>query len=567
MPTRVLMVSSITMILILGFFITPGCQQLDSLFAPPSTCNYHLAWTWPQNDSIHARYFIPLQDKVFLINSEEGTHYKINDRAEIQWAFVGDSRTTSTPLVRDSIIYIPFKGIANSGEANAIIAIDTLEQFLEKFDFEYEFNDDPILSPDGSFYMKTPASRFSDRLVRMSPDGKSDYFGGAPDSSQEFSYSGIRLQGFDSAGNVIVYVPWEESVRRIAPDGKLLNFFITDGWPHVEKDHNDIIKCLACFIDDTLTIAIDASCNKLWSKRGKKYIDGDISHMTTSHDNSRLVIGNSNGKLYILNAIDGSIVNTIDLGVGFGPIDEIEWLQNDLVVASNSNNQLLVIDTAGTILWKTSLYFPGSPVVRYISNNGDIYITQDGQLLKYTTDTTQVTALPDPVPPPQSKEEAESEIVKYMLDDICQQIKAMGDFVYDDSDMPMPEMLQNASSAPSLILYANAKKSKGGLGDVSWKSLVKSWVYQGGQAIPQEDAEKTESGYRKKYVKDVGLFMPWTYEIYKFGILSLSPDFTEAEIALDNYCGGMCGHGSIFKLRRSPSGKWWTAKYTSTWIS
>lgn len=59
----------------------------------------------------------------------------------------------------------------------------------------------------------------------------------------------------------------------------------------------------------------------------------------------------------------------------------------------------------------------------------------------------------------------------------------------------------------------------------------------------------------------------FVWGIYSFGILEVSPDFQSAEVYIGVSCGGLCGHGVMYTIQRSPSGEWWISDSIELWIS
>ncbi len=173
--------------------------------------------------------------------------------------------------------------------------------------------------------------------------------------------------------------------------------------------------------------------------------------------------------------------------------------------------------------------------------------------------TAQPTSTPSPQPtatsiPAPNSPAIEGEIVSFAVDYIVTaEIRDMADFIEKTNDPMLPEPPKASIIVYGPIIYAPDHPEWGP--NIDEKQPIKVWWYEDDKLA--ETDQKTEAMYRyhEEYMKKQGVGrFDWSY--YAFGIVSVAQDGQQAELYLGTSCGSLCGHGTIYKIRREGPGKW-----------
>ena len=168
----------------------------------------------------------------------------------------------------------------------------------------------------------------------------------------------------------------------------------------------------------------------------------------------------------------------------------------------------------------------------------------------------------DPTPsPPLSRQQAEHELITFMLDYIVtQQIPENLPYI-----PPEERSISGPPALVSIIILAPAGENpEPGQNPLDITRPVRVWLHKDHQLYEAIDKTETIEQYRQDYM----IFQDLHYwGFYEFGIVSISDDGQQAKVYWEVSCGMNCGHGYLHILERNAQGKWEITGSEWSWVA
>lgn len=161
-----------------------------------------------------------------------------------------------------------------------------------------------------------------------------------------------------------------------------------------------------------------------------------------------------------------------------------------------------------------------------------------------------------------TKNDAEKEIVSFMLDLIIHNsLKVAANYV-QSSDQPW----LNPPPSANLIIYAQPNKE---VDKAPWEQLseesINVWWYFDNKLIEATDNQVAIQMWNELYMFNQETHS-WPYR-YEFGILSISGTNRKATVYYSASSCPECGGGQLYTLRRNDSGEWEITDSELLWLS
>jgi outer membrane protein assembly factor BamB len=458
--------------------------------------------------------------------------------------------------VADSFLCFAVADERKSGRYDYLMALNLRGEILWKFPRDNELWGIPLISPGGNVYMQTTSEYNKDGAYSISQNGEGKLIEW-PDSIHPGSFL-----GFDSTENIIIWERHDKQIHIISDEGKEISSCFLEDVPYYMRQTPNILDFIISTADSNRLVKMDNKCNIVWDQK----IDGpfNINCLTYFEGNRNLYIGTAEGTLYKLNADTGNFIWKCELGAEFGEIVDLFLSSEEIAFVSGFWERLAAIDRDGNLIWQHTMYNAGNISKSILTSNDQLLVIQEGRLYAFTNDPALFVSQKEPLPIPSSKSDAEDEIIKFMLEDIVGTIDYLYDWLKEKERIKNQPGYRPPDS--DLIIYTYPTEDTDYVVSPIYSGEpVRAWLYDNLGLIEPENKDRTIDEYNEKIKNSKPV--PWEYGKYVFGIKWISDDFTQAEVFLDHYCGGLCGGGSRLYLQRSPSGEWWVVKEIGTWIS
>ena len=165
-----------------------------------------------------------------------------------------------------------------------------------------------------------------------------------------------------------------------------------------------------------------------------------------------------------------------------------------------------------------------------------------------------------------TREDAEKELVSFMLDFIVQQKIEGFENDAQSIDTPQKDNLLNASLI--VFLPPNENSNKDRFDYLNFDEPTKVWSYDEHKLEEVADKEKAIQEYQEVYmVHNPNPEDTWSWGFYQFGIMSISKDNKEAMIYLVDSNGPDVAGGMMYYVRRDRSGNWEITDSELLWLS
>jgi len=160
-----------------------------------------------------------------------------------------------------------------------------------------------------------------------------------------------------------------------------------------------------------------------------------------------------------------------------------------------------------------------------------------------------------------TREDAEKELVAFMLDSIIQKPDGGPANYVQTSGQPW----LNPPSSAILIIYAppNEKKDKNPWEQLRANEAIKVWWYFDNNLVETTDKQVAIQKYAENYMYESH---DWAGR-YEFGILSISTNNKKATVYSSLSSCPECAGGSILTIERNDSGKWEITDSELLWLS
>ncbi|MCP4581229.1 MAG: PQQ-like beta-propeller repeat protein [candidate division Zixibacteria bacterium] len=520
------------------------------LFAQTSeNAPYHLGWIWPDSlPKLQDEFAIGDNGYLFVFD-ESGTLYCLDDSEIILWTASFEHRFVRSPVLANEAVY--FLNVNDLYRADKIdlVVIELDGKLRWKLNLGKAYYENIHVSPSGDVYMLATASysltEVHTGIYRVTPECDGHYY-------DQSTVPDGELIGFNSDGNLIF---WDEIfVERkaiVSPDiERIEDCRINIGYSprSLKFGVDEIIYCTKGEKDKDHLMAFNSDCDLIWKYT---FEDEELIYFrnTMAVDNHNVYINTGDGSIYAFNNSDGSLRWKSDRDSDFKSLEYLVPSGDGLLFTVGPKAILSALDSIGNIIWNHTMYGSGEISEPRLSPEGDLFVIQAGRLFKFTGDSTQITQQPKPVPLPADKNEAEQEIISFMLDFIVDEIQQLESYLdtvgnYSKDSKPTPP-------DDNIIIYCPVIQFGDGTYIFDDHNALSIWLYI-------EDTLKA-SGNRhdaiKEFMRRLAKNPPevfWRPGRYEFGIVSIDDSYQTAEVYYQY--GPEVWHKF---MRRSPSGKWW----------
>lgn len=544
------------LIIALVLLFGTGCTSSNS-----ETNNYlHLGWIWDKSKEPLLNELDVASNGTIYVTDEGGTLYAISPRGKTLWSYRGDYVSASPPVVgSDGTIYL-----IGAQKEEIILYYKRPKEKLyaispdgkEKWRFEPErpFLTLPLAAPDGSIYIEMMANNFSKSYIyHLTADGKGALLltSEVDLSISDFGYNQELLTWSGRSDRFIILSSKNEILEHCEE---------TESYPASDvilTPNNSVIYGRSKWSYSPLDLVFrDSNCNIIWNN---KITDKQTSGYfpIALGNNGTVFFSGEDGVVQGFASEDGSLLWEKDFTSGSENVIYLLAGTASVNYFLSASALIGVFDNDGNLMWSQPLYEAGHPSFPRVDSSGGLTLVQNGKILAYTSNKLLSHRESSPKPAPQTKSDAEEEIVSFVLDYIVvDEIGGTADYILN-TDQPWVE----APPEGNIIIYAPMKVS-GSFADI--EHPFKVWLYSNEKLL---DADKAEiEKFREKYMDNPSSGL-WAYGRHEFSILETSDDFMSAKIYIGVICGPRCGHGVEYLLQRSPSGEWWIIESRRTWIS
>lgn len=516
---------------------------------------YHIGWVWPESmPKLQADYAV----------DEEGRVYAFDDSCDL---YCIDSEGEIDNIFHGEIDYVYRLKYIGEGEfifygSTRMDSSNILNLYCIGLDgnIKWKFRDEKNLfhrfytSLSGEIYIiveeiSNLIRRHLTGFYIIDREGNSSYYDW-PDTSRLYSYQ------IDETGRLVLAFTEPAKLAILSPEGKILTTFTdsANAWLGIRNLYVSGDK-IYCVTGNSRLIALDYNLDELWSY----HIESDKFDMSRSlavtSDKSTLFVANLTGKIYSFAVDNGDLNWERDLHSELSSLGYIQPLRNNNLLVVGAPATMTILNNDGHVIWHHTMYNPGHLYLIDLLPDGDILISQERKLYRFTKDPDRIISEPEPTSPPINMAAAREEIIHFLLDDFVQErITSFKEYFKRIGSTSQATELEAACK--NLIIYCPA-----GLQDTIYKldldlkNPIKVWLLEGERLNEVEDMIETiDRCINDRSTDSLGV---WKYNRYEFGIISISDDLVQAEVVVENRCGPMCGRLNRCIIRRSPSGEWW----------
>jgi outer membrane protein assembly factor BamB len=542
--------------LMVGILLLQSCEPLRSPFAKEPV---HLWSIWPEKEANLVGVTTDSEGTIFAID-DDGYLYAVKPPAEIIWKYKGNYVSASNLGISETFIYF----IADDQKIFAVNK-DGSEKWV--VDVGSKIITSPLVAPDSSVYLQTlnPEKELEYKIHHIFLDGTRTSF-----TLPFLSY--LENSAIDANGNLFFWR--RENFTLLSPTGEILRECINDEKGKLGSNLISIPEDgVAYALSDGRVVARKTDCTLLWQFTTETNERTSANYHLYYNDQT-IYIGSPTGTLGALQVNNGEPLWMFESGSKEEPsvwedtpvmgseVVSIISLNDNLTYVLNARGMVTAIDRQGTQTWMTETYEPGKSVSLYSLPGDDLLIFHGGLFLLYTHNFLHRYAGKEGVPHAANKRQAENEIIDFALNFI------IGDEIIETADFIIAhgEPWIDAPPSANIIIYSTVLGMTDGHLHVDADTPIRVWWQTEDHLIEVDEKLKAIEEYQSIYMtRDYPSIFTWGY--YEIGIAEINPDYRSAVIYIGVSCGRLCGHGVIYTIRRSASGKWWIFSQQTRWKS
>lgn len=553
--------------------ITPELPTAEALqttatpMPPPAqAAPLHLSWVWPDDD----RGLIPMvtagKDGVLYVADRDGALHAVTAPGDALWSVSGDCSNALPPALSADGSRLYLVGV---GETPQVCARDASGALVWQTPVEELAQSVPVLAPDGALHLRTVSG-----VVRISPDGAATAHAlPEPVISPLFGSKGVPV--VDGSGNIYLAQEMADKVWVFSPEYEV----------SAECELEDISSNVAAgsgagFVvaaEPGQIVSYDPSCQELW--RYAALDEGwDHAWLVLAVGQDGVLYAGGPGGLLLALSTDGEELWRNEPQAGGPELFALDiGVDGTIAAAADRPASVLAYTRQGEPLLAQQLYKTENTGLPSALPGGSVAQVHEGRLEVYTSDPALVVAAPTQAPPPQSVDEAEAEIVQFMLDMIVQdEIEGTLRYIEDTN-------WYGTGPTENLIVWSDvldAEASEAITETISFLETIPSldednprqvWTYGDGQLVQVtgDAAQKLAAieAYREAFMDQETEQHIFAWGFYEFAIVSLDPSLQQAEVYRSISCGPLCGSGYLFTLERAPDGDWYVSDSVHLWQS